>query len=233
MINFGTAYLAFVCGTLPALIWLIFWLKEDANHPESPFAITKTFIAGMCMVILVLPFQKMVDTAFPNMSPIAFALWALIEEGFKFAAAYFIVIRTREDDEPIDTLIYMITVALGFVALENALFIFNPLIQEDFRGAISSGAFRFIGASLLHIISSASIGICLALSFYKKTRVRIFWGTFGLILAVVIHTTFNLFLIQKETISTFRTFALVWLGVAILLLFFEKIKALHLNKVDI
>jgi RsiW-degrading membrane proteinase PrsW (M82 family) len=229
MPQYNLISIAFFGGILPAILWLLFWLREDARHPESSFAITKTFVAGMCMVVLVLPFQRLVDSVFPGMTPVAFFFWALIEEVFKFAAAYFIVIRTREDDEPVDTLIYMITVALGFVALENALFIFNPLIQEDFVGALTSGTFRFVGASLLHVVSSASIGVCLALSFYKKTLTRVLAGSLGLILAVIIHTGFNLFLIDKGSTNTLWTFGSVWIAVAVLLLFFEKIKALRPN----
>ncbi len=227
MINYDTIFFALLGGILPAIIWLLFWLEEDINHPESPFAITKTFVAGMCVVILVLPLQRLVNKTFPGMSPTAFALWALIEEGFKFAAAYFIVIRTREDDEPIDTMIYMITVALGFSALENALFIFNPLFVKNSLEALSTGSFRFIGASLLHVISSATIGIAMALSFYKKTSIRVFWGTLAFVLAVVIHTFFNIYMYQNVNSSTFKTFASVWIGVALLLLFFEKVKALR------
>ncbi len=225
--EFNPIFFALIGGILPAIIWLLFWLKEDVHHPESPFLITKTFILGMCLVILVLPFQKIVNDLFPDMSQTAFVLWALIEEGFKFAAAYFLAIRTREDDEPVDTMIYMITVALGFVALENALFIFDPLIQQDLTGAISSGLFRFIGASLLHVLSSATIGTALALTFYKKTSVRVLWGTCGFILAVAIHTAFNLFLINGTNTSAFSIFGSVWIGVVLLLVMFEKVKALR------
>ncbi len=227
MIDFTTIFYALLGGVLPALAWLMFWLKEDKNNPESPYLITKTFIAGMCVVILVLPFQRMIDAWFPGMSPTAFVLWALVEEGFKFAAAYFIAIRTREYDEPIDTMIYMITIALGFVALENTLFIFSPLFQGDTIGAVTTGSFRFFGASLLHVVSSATIGTALALSFYKRTSVRVFWGSFSFVLAVAIHAAFNIFILNGSGLSIFVTFGVVWFGVTLLLLFFEKVKALR------
>ena len=54
-------------------------------------------------------------------------MWVIIEEVLKYSAALMVVLWHKAVDEPIDVIIYMITIALGFSALENALFIFNPL----------------------------------------------------------------------------------------------------------
>ena len=91
-----------------------------------------------------------------------------LEEVFKFAAAYFVALRARVYDEPLDAIIYLVTVALGFSALENALFLWGPLKEGDILRTIVTGDLRFIGATLLHTLSSATIGIALALSFYKS-----------------------------------------------------------------
>ncbi len=215
---------ALAFGILPAILWLLFWLKEDSKHPESPFLISKAFLCGMLVVVLVIPFQKVVDDVFPGMSPAAFLLWAIIEEGFKFAMAYFIAIRVRDDDEPIDAMIYMIAVALGFVALENTFFLFHPLLQRDIVVAVSLGNLRFIGASLLHVVSSATIGLALSLSFYKKTSVRVVWTSLAFMIAVLIHAAFNIFILNRTGLTSFIIFGLVWFGVGLILLAFEKAK---------
>jgi len=215
---------ALAIGILPAIIWLLFWLKEDSKHPESPFLISKAFLCGMLVVVLVIPFQKVVDDIFPGMSPTAFLLWAILEEGFKFAMAYFIAIRVRDDDEPIDAMIYMIAVALGFVALENTFFLFHPLLQRDIVVAVSLDNLRFIGASLLHVVSSATIGLALSLSFYKKTSVRVVWTTLAFIIAVLIHSAFNIFILNRVGLESFIIFGSVWFGAALILLAFEKAK---------
>jgi len=226
MITFNIILLALAGGILPAILWLMFWLKEDAVHPESPFLISKTFLAGMGVVILVLPFQKLVDNLFPGTTSTAFVLWAVIEEGFKFLAAYFIAIRIRDDDEPIDAMIYMITVALGFVALENALFLTDPLLQKDIAGAISTGSLRFVGASLLHVVSSVTIGLGFSLSFFKPTRIRIITISLAFVMAVIIHASFNIFILNQTGLKTFITLGAVWLGVTLVLLMFEKVKTI-------
>ncbi len=225
MIDFPTIFWALVGGFLPAILWLLFWLREDAKNPESNFLILKTFLAGSAVVILVIPFQKVIADFFPGMGVAAFTLWAILEEAFKFLAAYFIAIRTKaDDDEAIDPMIYMITVALGFVALENALFILNPLIQKDILNGVIMGNMRFIGASLLHVVSSATIGLSISLHFYKPLLDKIIWGILAFILAVSFHTVFNLFIVNQNDLGTFITFGAVWVSIIALLLLFEKVK---------
>ena len=226
MIDFSTIFWALAGGFLPAILWLMFWLREDARNPESNFLILKTFLAGSAVVILVIPFQKIIANIFPGMGPSAFTLWAILEEAFKFLAAYFIAIRTRADDDPIDPMIFMITVALGFVALENALFIINPLIQKDILNGILLGNMRFVGASLLHVVSSATIGLAISLHFYKPLLDKIIWGVLAFFLAVSFHTVFNLFIVNQNDLGTFITFGVVWASIIVLLLLFEKVKTI-------
>ncbi|MDO8590336.1 MAG: PrsW family glutamic-type intramembrane protease [bacterium] len=213
-------------GVLPALVWLAFWLREDYRHPEPRGLILKTFLLGMGAVILVLPFQKVVDTWFPGMALPAILLWVILEEAFKFTAAFFGGLRTLEDNEPIDPIIYMITAALGFVALENTLFILGPLIGEEVTKSVITGNLRFIGASLVHVISSGIIGVSLALSFYKPKRERIIFTVLAIVLAIAFHAGFNLVIVHWNNAGTMLAFGSVWIGAILLLLAFEKVKTI-------
>ena len=217
---------ALLGGVLPALVWLAFWLREDYKHPEPRGLILKTFLLGMSAVILVLPFQKVVDIFLPDMILPAIILWVILEEVFKLGAAYFGGLRSVEDNEPVDPIIYMITAALGFVALENALFIFGPLIGEDFTKGLITGNLRFIGASLLHVISSSIIGVSLAFSFYKSRKTHLTLTALALIIAISLHTAFNLAIVHWDNAGAVLAFGLVWIGVVLLLLAFEKAKTI-------
>jgi len=181
-----------------------------------------TFIGGMLAVPLVVPLQQWTFNE-SNMFE-TFAIWATIEELFKFGVAYFLVLRRKEDNEPIDPLIYMMTAALGFVAIENALFILNPLVDGHIIDSIITGNIRFVGASLLHTISSAAIGISMGLSFYKSRYAKQFYLFIGIITAIVLHTAFNFFIIKEASSITLATLGFVWITIVILMLFFEKIK---------
>jgi len=215
--------LAFLLGLFPALIWLSFWLKED-RHPEPAKMITLSFLGGMIAVVLVLPQQRLVYDYVSGTSTTAFILWASLEEVFKFLMVYFIALRRKVTDEPVDDIIYLIISALGFVAMENTLFLIDPIHAGDIVGTIITGNLRFVGASLLHIISSSTIGIFMALSYYKGKFKRFLYTLLGLILAIALHTSFNLFIIQETSGSIFLIFGSVWIGVVILLLLFEKVK---------
>lgn len=209
-------------GILPALFWLWFWLHEDNLHPEPRKRLLSCFLAGMIAVPLVYPFQKVVYNFLGGDSSTTFFLWAAIEEVFKFGAAYIVAISRRDNDEPIDVVIYMITAALGFSALENVFFLFSSLGTGIFLGAAITSNLRFIGANLLHVVSSATVGIFIAIEYYRPTLAR-YSGFLGLLFAIALHTFFNLSIIGGggEAVIGFYS---VWLGVIIVLLGIEKVK---------
>lgn len=218
--------LALLSGILPSLLWLWFWLREDNLHPEPRSRIAKTFLAGVLSVFIVLPIQIYISNITSDGSSTQYLLWAFTEEFLKFGAAFIVALSTDIIDEPIDILIYMITVALGFAAIENSLFILKPLAQGDITSSIITTNLRFVGASLLHIVSSASIGLCIALAYYESTKIKYVAIITGLILATALHTSFNLFIIRASALQTIKIFALVWCAVVILMFLFEKVKTI-------
>ena len=151
---------AFLLGLVPALFWLWFWLREDKKNPEPILLIIITFIAGMAVVPLALPLQKLASNLYIGAN--VMFIWVVIEETLKYAAALLVIFWNRAVDEPIDYIIYLIAIALGFAALENALFILNPLLLDEYTTVAVTGSFRFLGATLLHVLASSTIGICLA-----------------------------------------------------------------------
>ncbi|HLP43824.1 MAG TPA: PrsW family glutamic-type intramembrane protease [Candidatus Nanoarchaeia archaeon] len=218
----------FLGGLLPAILWLWFWLKEDSAHPEPRSLIVVTFIAGVFSVVLTLPIQKLAFNLFDPSTTFFVFILALIEEVMKFLAAYIIAFRSKAFDEPIDAVIFMVTAALGFTALENALFMFGTLIQTgNILETVATGNLRFIGASLLHTMASAVVGLCMALSFYKTKQERTFMLIVGIFIATLLHTLFNLSIISESSSNILATFLVLWLSVIGLLLFFEKIKRLN------
>ena len=123
---------------VPALIWLLFFLKEDL-HPEPKKLLLHTFAFGgiisMPTLTLQIIFQNIVAAFSLNIIILIIGL-ALIEEMLKFFAAYSSVKNNPAFDEPIDAMIYCITVALGFAALENTLFILSPFNTGDIARGI-------------------------------------------------------------------------------------------------
>lgn len=223
--EFANVLIALLGGALPALFWLWFWLRQDQKKPEPTGLIVRTFVAGMIVVPLVLPLQKLALGMFSGAS--LMLIWVIIEETLKYAIALIVILWHKAVDEPIDYIIYMITIALGFAALENALFIWNPLVAGDISGSIITGNFRFLGATLLHILASGTVGIFLAFAFYKRDSVKLLAGTFGLFMAIILHTLFNLFIMDANGETIISVFLAVWLLVILMFMIFEKVKQLE------
>ncbi len=212
-------------GILPAIVWLWFWNREDKLHPEPKRLLLLAFIMGGIAVALAIPLEQLTKEILGSEMSLAIIIaWAGIEEALKYLLVLVAVLWRKAVNEPIDMLIYMLSSALGFAAIENTLFLINPIISDGTLSVIVTGNFRFFGATLLHLLSSSVIGIALALSFYKDASTRLTYTMIGVILATILHATFNLFILNSASNNIIQVFAFVWLGIIILLLFFEKIK---------
>lgn len=225
LLNPLNVFFALIGGIFPALLWLWFWLKEDSLHPEPRTIIMLAFLVGMLATALSYPLEMFVDQhVISGFTFEKFFLWACIEEGLKWAGIVFIISRTPYFDEPIDAVIYFVTTALGFAALENAMFLLTPLGNGDNIAALRIENFRFIGATLLHVASSAIPGIMLATVFFRTRAIRLFMIIIGLFGAIALHTLFNFSIINSEGRHIYWIFLVLWCGILVILYACEKIK---------
>lgn len=242
-----TIAVALVGGLLPSCIWLVFWLSEDRCAPEPKIRIILTFLAGMAAVGLVLPIEQQLALHAPaiqswlalflphNVSEIlgssvvlapgvVLILWAITEELFKLAAGAIFGLSSSAYDEPLDAIIYLTTAALGFAAAENALYLFTSLGSITGTQSLLTGDLRFVGATLLHILASATIGLSLAFFFYSSRIMRIVALLVGVILAILLHTLFNFFILWGGGAKALYVFLPIWLGIVVTLALTERIK---------
>lgn len=229
----STLFFSLVGGILPAVLWLWFWLKEDAAHPEPPSLLLTSFLVGAFLVPIAFVFQKgILSFLGPDENMMLITAWAAVEESLKYFGAWVIAFRslcinrTRCLDEPLDPIIYMITVALGFSACENTLFLITPVAYDGLMQGILTSNLRFIGASLVHVVSSASVGAALAFTFWKGAWVRRAAATGGIIIATVLHASFNFFILHNTGSDVFYVFLALWFLVIMLLIIFEKVKGI-------
>jgi RsiW-degrading membrane proteinase PrsW (M82 family) len=213
-------------GVVPTLVWLWFWLREDGAHPEPKRLLLLSFVLGMAAVPVAIPLEQFIAhlTAVPI---VVFFGWSIIEEVLKYVAAYAGGMHTQAEDEPIDAMIYLITAALGFAAAENTLFILQPLLTGDIFTGLVTLNIRFMGTTLLHILSSAAIGAAVAFSFYKSQRIRHEFLVMGFILAIVLHALFNFLILRTESTGVFVIFVGIWVLIIGLLLLFERVKRIQ------
>lgn len=230
--GFLSYYGLIALGVVPSIIWLLFYLRRDA-HPEPKHLVVKAFLLGIIFAPLALILQKAflgLETYFPGLSIFAtggalFFLWAsIVEEFVKFFGIKHTILNDPDFDEPVDGMIYMIASALGFAALENVL-IMIKIYPEGIATALGVWLLRFVGATLLHALSSAIAGYFLALAwFYHHHRKKLI--VIGVCLASIFHFLFNLFQshISNEVVALSYTLALLMVMAFLVSVLFDKIK---------
>jgi len=231
-------------GLTPSLFWLFLYLRKDL-HPEPRSLIIKVFFMGIVIAPLAVIFQwltlgtgKFFNPDFQSSESILFFLIAaFIEEVVKYLAVRFTVLNNADFDEPVDAMIYMIIAALGFAGIENILVLFktlgditteNPYIIFQVLGL------RFVGATLLHALSSAIAGYFLAMSwFYSHHSKKLV--TFGILIATLFHTTFNIIILKSalnQDISFYLMPLLIFMAILISILFNRLKKRRLVNTIE-
>lgn len=182
----------------------------------------------MLTVPVVLPLERWACTQLlcsagdPNGATVM--AWAVIEETLKYLAAAAFILWRRAVNESPDYVIYMLTVALGFAAAENMLFLFGPLSDGAIANTVATGNLRFIGSTLLHVLASSAIGFALAFSATLQPMRRIAAAAFGVILAIALHAAFNALILRAGGSDTLAAFFLVWTTAVAFFAAFEVLK---------
>jgi len=203
-----------ILGLLPAVLWLIFFLREDAARPEPKRMIIYVFIGGAlaagASVIPEFYLQKYFPppTGAPAYMSALLGPFAFIEEVVKFLIVYLIIKKSTYFDEGVDAMIYMITAGLGFAAVENIL----NLIGTD--SIIEIFTLRSIGATLLHALASGILGFHWARGYLVP----------GIIAATLLHWGFNYSVLLFQNIEIYTT-GLLLLAAIFLFHDFEILKA--------
>jgi len=224
--------LVFLGGIIPSLLWLWFWIKEEEKTPEPKKILMIIFIIGMIAVFFVQPIQKLIQENI-NSHEWQLILWATSEEIIKYLAVLVILYRTNYIKEAIDWPIFLITSALGFAALENALFLIKPLSMGENTIGLLTGQLRFLGSTLLHAVSSGILGIAFGISLYIKGFERKWYIITGFILAIALHSIFNFFIIKIKIdegnyfLEILKVFSFLWVVTIIVMLLFEKVRRMN------
>ena len=218
--------LALTLGLLPGFAWLVFYMAED-RHAEPKRLIVLTFVAGMAFAFFAVVVEQLFNNAaaianIPEFSIISLVGLALIEEVAKFVAADFAVGKSPALADPVDVMIYMIVAALGFATLENIGAIANggaagaTLLATVFQMV----SLRFVGATLLHSLTSGIVGYHWAKGIARKQVGRNL--LLGLAIATALHAFFNYLILNYGNIAYSVVF-LVLVGFVVLN-DFEKLK---------
>lgn len=237
--------LAIISGIVPALLWLWYWLRHDKKNPEPKFFIAITFFTGVITAFIAIPIEELatnnqlfLENYFADIATylyipitsIILVFYSTIEEVLKFLGAYFSAIRRPQNNEAIDNVIYLITAALGFAAMENILFVISAINSNGLMEGLLNGNTRFLGAMVLHTIASGMIGVFMALAYQKNKFFKFIYLIIGIFIAIALHTIFNSFIMNASD-TLLPAFSFVWFVAMILILFIDRIKRINRQKI--
>ncbi|OHB24368.1 MAG: hypothetical protein A3J67_05405 [Parcubacteria group bacterium RIFCSPHIGHO2_02_FULL_48_10b] len=225
--NLGYVLLTFI----PPILWLLFYLQED-RHPEPKRLLLLAFVGGMGAALLAIVAEFVLigpdglldlQSGILRNAIVPFLVIGLVEEYAKYLPVKTLILKRLDFDEPVDAMIYMMTAALGFAALENTLFIF-PVFQENLLVGFEVSANRFLGANLLHALASGIVGFFLARAFFSPRRHHFI--ALGILTAALLHTGFNYLILVREVVAegTFYLILLLVMMAVMVFIDFERLK---------
>ncbi len=180
-----------VLGFAPALFWLWYFYVKDRYDPEPRAWILKIFLLGMASTIPLALVEGVIGVVIPSDFLLAVLVAPVVEEIGKFLVVYLFVFRRPVFDEPVDGIVYAVTAALGFAALENFVYIFAAY-SETLALPLELSIVRGILSVPGHALMSGMWGYALGQSLVTPHPLARQLVVHGLLLAIALHAAFNL-----------------------------------------
>lgn len=201
-------FLLLLASIGPGLLWLWYFYKQDRYEPEPLRIVLKIFLAGLILVVPAGLMEQIwrgqilsaVRTGnWPSFLVMAFLVIALIEESLKTGFLWWLVGNNRELDEPVDGIIYGITLGLGFASLENLLW------ASAFGFGVA--ALRAVITTLAHATFTGWMGFFIA---RYKFRTHSYLTLFsGFLLAWASHGCYDFLLFLRRPAASLIAFLLI------------------------
>ena len=178
---------------LPSLLIVTFFVKSD-RFPEPTNQIIKIFIYGIliCFPAFFLN-SALIDvyssTGISDGLISSFLSAAPVEEVLKFTVLYSLVYKMKDFNEPIDGVVYGVTVSLGFATLENIYYVY--FLNDYFDTSSQSLAMlRSFSAIPAHGVFGAIMGyFFMKYSFISKQNNL----ALCMIVPILLHGSYNFF----------------------------------------
>ena len=194
--------LAAVMAGIPAVFWLGFFYLMDRHEPEP-----KPLVAGVCVLgaLIAAPLADFVRSQFappaalgvPGLDPFsldrvldAVLIVGLAQEMCKYAVVRYTIYMSREFDEPMDGIVYMMACGTGFAAWIN----FHRLSGQNHEVHLAIGAAQAVVTTLAHASFAGVLGYVMGRAKFSRRRAaaRGVLVMLGLLLAAAFNGQFTL-----------------------------------------
>jgi len=164
-LSLGPLFAALMAG-IPAVLWLGFFYLMDRHEPEP-----KQLVAGVCVLgaLVAAPLSDFVQyqavppvaLAAHGLSPLSFdrviyavLITGLTQEMCKYAAVRYTIYMSREFDEPMDGIVYMMACGTGFAVWVN----YHRLSDQGHQVYLSIGSAQAVVTTLAHASFAGALG---------------------------------------------------------------------------
>ena len=186
---------------LPSILIVLFFVQSD-KFKEPTSEIIKVFFYGILITIPAFFINSYLSGIWASTQMneglrSSFFSAAPVEEGLKLAVLYFLVYKMKDFNEPIDGIVYGVTVSLGFATLENFYYVY---VLADYyeTTSMSMALLRSFSAVPAHAIFGVFMGyFFMRYAFIKKGDNLIF----AFLVPFTLHGCYNLFTMSNFLIS--------------------------------
>tara|TARA_Y100000591_G_scaffold72393_1_gene60186 strand:- start:66 stop:749 length:684 start_codon:yes stop_codon:yes gene_type:complete len=186
---------------LPSILIVLFFVKSD-KFKEPTKEIIKVFFLGIFITIPAYYLNTYLSEIWYSTNASeglisSFLTAAPVEEGLKLSILYFFVYRMKDFNEPIDGIVYGVTVSLGFATLENIYYVY--LLADYFETtSMTLAILRSFSAIPAHAVFGIFMGyFFMKYVFIKKGDNLIF----AFLVPFVLHGCYNLFTSSNFLVS--------------------------------
>ena len=187
---------------LPSILIISYFVYSD-KFKEPRGEIIKIFIYGILITIPAYFLNTYLNAFWYANFQVSqeiissFLTAAPVEEGLKLSILYFYVYKMKDFNEPIDGIVYGVTVSLGFATLENIYYVY--LLADYFdTSSMALAIARSFSAVPAHAVFGVFMGyFFMKYSFIKKGDNLLF----AFLIPFVLHGCYNLFIASNFFIS--------------------------------
>ena len=187
---------------LPSILIILFFVYSD-RFKEPRGEILKVFFYGILITIPAYFLNTYLDAFWYNNFRVSeglissFLTAAPVEEGLKLSILYFFVYKMKDFNEPIDGIVYGVTVSLGFATLENFYYVY--LLADYFEtSSMSLAILRSFSAVPAHAVFGVFMGYFFMKYAFIRKRDNLL---FAFVVPFVLHGCYNLFASSNFIVS--------------------------------
>jgi len=200
-VNLGPVLAAAMAG-IPAVLWLGFFYLMDRHEPEP-----KQLVIGVCVLGALIAAPLANFLRYQAVPPIALAvhglssfsldrvLYAVLVVGLsqemcKYAVVRYTIYMSREFDEPMDGIVYMMACGTGFAVWAN----YHRLSEQNHEVYLSIGAAQAVVTTLAHASFAGLLGYVMGRAKFSRRSAPI-RGTLlmlGLLVSAALNGQFTL-----------------------------------------